>query len=161
MNNKNILTSKDVNLALKQPFGVTELMKNFGFEFPKELFEAVEKISLSGSGEYIRKLKNKLKSEKKSKNFSQQQPQNVSSPIVLNEIQDKTTSSLEESENVPAFTEQEVNEISDETNETNDVVFSELEELTALEARLSAEVRECEIQHKTFVSNKQKVYQKN
>lgn len=144
--NSKTLTSKTLNIALRQHLGVTSLMKEFGYA-EEELFEAVEEISLSGSGEYIRKLKKKLKAERKYINKN-------ASEILPNTISEENQNSTETFANEPKSVEEASSESSAE------VVFTELEQLTALEENLSTEVRELEIQREKLLSKKKSVMAK-
>ena len=117
MNEIKVLHSRDVHFALKRNGGrnaIKELMERFGFSTREELFDAIRKVSPSGSNELIREL------EKKEKSSTRKKPRNASAVEIR-----KEETQIPEPEELPTEEthEQETEELP--TAETTEIVVEE------------------------------------
>lgn len=139
----NVLTSRDVHIAMKKEDGIQYLMDRFGFETSDILFQTIRKVTPSNADAFIKSLKKK---QKKSTRF-----EGNSEELKIDSKEGRTESFGELFTNQP-FTDNVTVVVKD-----NDSLDSGLESFYLQEDELSNMLRDLEVKHKEQVSKRRDI----
>ena len=155
---KRVLNAGEIMRALKQPFGITNMMNKFHYDTIEDLLAAIRK-NLKNCDGFVRDVSAKFESEEKNKPKQRRQ-----SSFRLNEVPEYIVHDIKEPQQVVS---------SEGTEETPAVVTSEesekivkhpaektLDELLQLEAELSDKVDASENAWQESCSDKKEILQK-